>query len=253
MDIQKNNIPLVSLIPNFVTLLALCLGSTAIRYSLDLKYEIAVSLIVIAAIIDGLDGRIARFLNSSSNFGAQLDSLADLVNFGIAPSITIYIWSLSNIPYKGIGWAVVLFYIVCSAFRLARFNVEIDSTSSVKPGLSTFKGVPMPVAASLILVPMIISFSSHDIIIPSSIMAIYVIAIGLLMVASIPTFSIKNMKIRRDNLPFTIAVLGAIITIALLEPWVILPIIGCVYLISIPVCLFYKKKKPILYVTNNEK
>ncbi|MDZ5761952.1 Phosphatidylcholine/phosphatidylserine synthase [Candidatus Cyrtobacter comes] len=246
MNQQKSSITLASLIPNIVTLFALCLGSTAIRYSLDLKFETAVSLIVIAAIIDGLDGRIARFLNLSSNFGAQLDSLADLVNFGIAPGIAIYIWSLSKIPYRGIGWAIVLFYIVCSAFRLARFNAGAVGIHKEKSGpnmLATFEGVPMPVAAVLSMMPMMVSFINHDIAIYSNAIAVYVVIIAILMVSSMPTPSIKNITINRNNLPISIALLGAFITAALLEPWIVLPTIGALYLIALPFFAHYSRKK----------
>ncbi len=244
MNQHKSNIALASLIPNIVTLFALCIGSTAIRYSLDFKFETAVSLIVIAAIIDGLDGRIARFLNLSSNFGAQLDSLADLVNFGIAPGVTIYIWSLSKIPYKGIGWAIVLFYIVCSAFRLARFNAGAAGVHKEKSGpnmLSTFEGVPMPAAAVLSMIPMMVSFCDYNIAIYSGAIAVYVIIVAVLMVSSIPTPSIKNITISRNNLPITIALFGALITAALLEPWIVLPAIGVLYLMMLPFFVYYSR------------
>ena len=129
MTPKKLNVPIQKLIPSIITILALCLGITSIRYSLDGKFNIAVALIIIAAFLDGLDGKIARLLNSTSEFGAQLDSLADLCNFGVAPGIAVYLWSLKEIPYKGVGWAIVLVYIACSALRRGFFEWYIATAS----------------------------------------------------------------------------------------------------------------------------
>ena len=132
MKNKDSKLPLVSMIPNIVTLLGMIIGLTSIRYALDFKWEYAVGLIVISAFIDGLDGRIARALNASSKFGAELDSLADFLNFGIAPAILLYLWSFTHIHFKGVGWSITILIIVCCAFRLARFNCEESNDNIFK-------------------------------------------------------------------------------------------------------------------------
>lgn len=132
VPVKALHIPLYKLMPNIVTILGLCIGITSIRYALDGKWTMAVGLIVIAAILDGIDGRLARLLNSTSKFGAELDSLVDVINFGVAPALINYLWILHEIPYKGVGWAVVLIYSACSTIRLARFNSNLDDAESKK-------------------------------------------------------------------------------------------------------------------------
>lgn len=253
---KKLSIPIQKLIPSIVTILALCLGITAIRYSLDDKFHIATALIVIAAFLDGIDGRIARLLNTTSEFGAQLDSLADLCSFGVAPGVTIYLWSLQEIPYKGAGWAIVLFYISCSALRLARFNVlassEYKNKSKAKEEDGTvgnfFVGMPMPAAAGLLLIPMMVTFELfHDNAFLSSywFMAPYMMMIGFLMVSKLPIYSAKKVTIPKERVSIMLVIIGMVFTGIILEPWILLPTIGICYMIciSVGIYFYYKNKR----------
>ena len=126
-QIEKHELPLYRLLPSVITIIALCVGLTSLRYALAFKWEQSLFLLVIAAFLDGMDGRIARMLNVTSEFGAQIDSLADFVNFGVVPAILIYLWTLNDITIKGVGWGVVLFYVVCCSIRLARFNAMLGA------------------------------------------------------------------------------------------------------------------------------
>ena len=244
---KKLNIPspLYKLIPSIITILALCLGITSIRYSLDGKFNIAVALITIAAFLDGIDGRIARLLHSTSEFGAQLDSLADLCNFGIAPGITVYLWSLKEIPYKGVGWAMVLLYIACSTVRLARFNIQaVDQNKEIESNF--FIGIPMPVAAGLLLIPMMCSFElirSTLFIFSYWFNAFYMIFIGLLMISKIPIYSAKKISIPKERVNILLIISVVIFTGIIFEPWILLPIIGLSYIFIIPFGSFYCYKK----------
>ncbi|AIF80662.1 CDP-diacylglycerol--serine O-phosphatidyltransferase [endosymbiont of Acanthamoeba sp. UWC8] len=235
-------VPIQKLFPNMITILGLCLGISAVRYSIDSKWQIAAGLIIVAAFMDGLDGKIARLLNSTSPFGAQLDSLADIVSFGVAPSIVIYTWSLHEIPYKGVGWAVVLFYITCSALRLARFNVQATDKLGAITAQYYFSGIPMPAAAALALTPMISSFELLDIKFSPWIIAAYMFVIGILMVSSVPTFSFKKININRKYVTLMLVSVGLLIASMVLEPWITLPIVGLTYLLLIPLSTFHYYK-----------
>ena len=144
-------VPIRVLVPNMVTLLALCAGITSIRMGVDGRYELAVSLIVLAAVFDALDGRIARFLKGTSRFGAEMDSLADFVNFGVAPAVLVYLWSLESM--KNLGWIVCLAFALCCAMRLARFNVALDDEDAPAWKSNFFSGVPAPAGAAIALLP----------------------------------------------------------------------------------------------------
>jgi len=250
VKMQKNKIttiPLVNLIPSIITMFALCLGTTAIRYALEAKFDIAAALIIVASIMDGLDGRVARLLNSTSNFGAQLDSLADLVSFGVAPSMTLYLWALHQLTYKGVGWAVVLFYITCSAFRLARFNVQA-SDQPEKKGNNFFTGVPITAAANLVMLPLVITFNITEYRIPNAFIALYVVLIGILMISQLPTFSGKKVHVRREYVLPLLGLTGVMMAGILIEPWFVLPLMGVGYILTIPVSVvyyyrFYNNKK----------
>ncbi len=241
---KKINIPLSKLIPSMITIMALCLGITSIRYSLDGKFNIAVALIIIAAFLDGIDGRVARLLNSTSEFGAQLDSLADLCSFGVAPAIAVYLWSLNEIPYKGVGWGIVLVYIACSALRLARFNTQIFDHESKNKEVKNnfFIGVPMPVAAGLLLIPLMCSFEifkSNLLINSYWFIAFYMIFIGLLMISKIPIYSGKKISVPKERVNLFLILSGIVFTGIIFEPWFLLPIIGLLYIILIPIGSIY--------------
>ena len=229
-------VPVRYLLPNLITLLALCSGVTAIRLGIEGRYELAVGAIIVSIVLDALDGRLARFLKGTSRFGAELDSLADFVNFGVAPAILIYLWSLNDL--RTMGWVVALILAVCCALRLARFNVALDDTE--KPGwaASFFSGAPAPAGAGLALLPMYIGFlgfvsDGHTY---SGLIAPYILAVALLMVSRVPTYSGKTMRprIRRDQV-LPILGGGVLAIVCLIAfPWETLTLMAFLYLAFIP-------------------
>jgi CDP-diacylglycerol--serine O-phosphatidyltransferase len=234
------HIPIYKLFPNIITIIGLCLGVSAVRYALDFKMQIAAALIIVAAFLDGLDGRIARLLNSTSNFGAQLDSLADIVSFGVAPSVVVYIWSLHEIPYRGVGWAVVLFYVTCSALRLARFNVQSNDKTTTLKAQYYFTGIPMPSAAGITILPMISTFELlKNVNYSPWFVAIYIFAIGLLMVSNVPTFAFKKVNVKREYVMLLLVLAALLIVSIILEPWLVLPFVGLFYIAMIPISIFH--------------
>lgn len=231
------------LLPNFVTLLALCLGMTSIRYALDGKWHVVAALILIAAFLDGIDGRLARLLNATSRFGAELDSLADIVSFGVAPAVTMYLWSLHNIPIKGMGWSVVLFYIACSALRLARYNSRLDDNEE-KTKLQRFTtGMPITTAASVCILPMLLTFELVSFTISPWLVFIYMIFIGLMMISRIPTFTFRSIQVRKEMVPLILVSVVLCIAISILEPWIVFPILIIIYLLTVPFSIisYYRK------------
>ncbi|MEM7652774.1 MAG: phosphatidylcholine/phosphatidylserine synthase [Pseudomonadota bacterium] len=224
------------LLPNIVTLLALCAGLTAVRFALQDQWQAAVGAIILAAVLDGIDGRIARLLDATSPIGALLDTLSDFVCFGVVPVIVLYLWLLSDAG--SLGWAAVLAFSVCSALRLARFTASIGQGDLPPFAFNYFVGVPMPAAAGLVLLPMIGSFLvaeyDFDVPIPAHFLGIWVLAIALLMVSRIPTFSGKAAKIpQRFVLPL-LAGIGLFAAFLATAPWATLVAIGAAYFISIP-------------------
>jgi CDP-diacylglycerol--serine O-phosphatidyltransferase len=229
--------------PNLITIAGLCFGISALRYALDAKFEIAAALIVLATMMDGLDGRVARYFNSESEFGAQIDSLADIVSFGVAPAVVVYLWSLHEIPYKGVGWAIVLFYIICSAIRLARFNVQATKKSDSAKA-NYFTGMPIPAAAWMSLLPLISTFELF----PEEkfsywLVSAHLIIVGLLMVSRIPTFSAKKVDIEKEKIPLLSIIAMVFVAGVVLEPWKVIPFICLLYLGSIPIAVWRHKKK----------
>jgi CDP-diacylglycerol--serine O-phosphatidyltransferase len=229
-------VPVRFLLPNLVTLLALCSGITAIRLGIEGRYELAVGAVIISIVLDAVDGRLARFLKGTSRFGAELDSLADFVNFGVAPALLLYLWSLNDLKTK--GWIAALILAVCCALRLARFNVALDDAEKPAWSASFFTGAPAPAGAGLAMAPMYLGFlglinEGHRF---AGLIAIYVVAVALLMVSRIPTFSGKATKprIRRDKV-LPIVGLGTLAIICLVAyPWETLSIFAVVYLGMIP-------------------
>lgn len=209
---KQSEIRLIYLLPNLITIAAICAGLTAIRFGYEGNFEIAVRLVLAACVLDGLDGRVARLLKRPTAVGAELDSLADFVNFGVAPVLILHSWALQD--FRSAGWIAVLFYAICCVLRLARFNVsgrlEVDDTPS-----EFFVGVPSPAGAILVMLPMVVSFAVSDrSLIPPIIVAFYICLIGLLMISQIPTYSFKNISIGRPNAKFLL--LGAAILAAAL-------------------------------------
>jgi CDP-diacylglycerol--serine O-phosphatidyltransferase len=187
--------PLIHLVPNAFTVTSICFGLTAIRYGLDQRYELAVVLIILAGIFDGLDGRAARMLKITSKLGAELDSLADFLSFGVAPAFLIYLWSLHQVP--GFGWAIALLYVICAALRLARFNSELEAQDRPPWHTRFFTGMPAPAAAGCVIVPMMLAFAlEHSWPQIWAINAVVTVFIALMMVSQVPTFSIKMITTR---------------------------------------------------------
>jgi len=225
--------PLSKFIPNALTVAALCTGATAIRFALSGHWQAAVVAIVLAAVLDTLDGRIARLLGIESKFGAQLDSLADLVSFGIAPSVLVYMWTLYQ--GGGAGWTIALVFCVCCAIRLARFNTEAAEQDEDHVVPNHFTGVPAPAAACLITLPMLFGFQTHAPFFHDPFLnGGWIALISLLMVSRIPTLSLKNMYVpKRLKAPVLIAAL-ILIGCVVMWPWQTFSAALLLYLVSLP-------------------
>ncbi len=220
-------------IPNALTLLALCAGMTAIRLAFLERWELAIAAVLVAMIADALDGRIARLMGATSEFGAQLDSLADVINFGVTPAIMIYLWALSDAG--GLGWALVLVFVMASALRLARFNVALDDEKPAPSWASRFfTGVPAPGGAGLVLVPMVMSFELGDEVLASPVLnGIMLAAVAALMVSKVPTFSAKQFRVRQSYVGLVLVGVGGFVAFLVSTPWVTLSLAGLAYAISI--------------------
>jgi len=220
------------LIPNILTLLALCAGMTAVRFALNDDFQPAVYAIIVAGILDGLDGRVARLLKATSSFGAELDSLSDFVSFGVAPATVLYLWTMSAL--HSLGWAIVLFYAVCCALRLARFNTQLNAEPA--PHMAGFfTGVPAPGGAGLVLMPLFASFEWGDWIARSPYLnAVWITAAATLMVSRLPTLSIKKFQVPHRFVMPTLLGVGVLAAFASTAPWPTLTLIGVLYIASIP-------------------
>lgn len=229
-------IPVRMLVPNFFTLLGLCAGLTSIRMSIEERWDVALAAIVFAALLDGVDGRVARLLKASSRFGAELDSLADFVNFGVAPAMLLFTWGLGDM--KSVGWICVLIFALASALRLARFNVAVDDDKP-KWQSNFFIGMPTPAAAIVVLLPFYLSnlgLDAHGSRFTMSIVLVYTLAIAIMMVSTIPTYSGKLLgeRIQREwVLPlFILAV--AFVAYLVTFPYETLAVASVCYLALVP-------------------
>jgi CDP-diacylglycerol---serine O-phosphatidyltransferase len=204
---QRRQVPIRMLIPNFFTLLSLCAGLTAIRMALESRWDLSLALVVLAGLLDGIDGRAARFLKAQSRFGAELDSLADFVNFGVAPALIVYTWGLSQI--KGFGWICVLVFAASMGLRLARFNSMLDVEKPKWTG-NYFTGMPAPAGAITVLMPLYLDGAGFfDMRSMPLTIAFYTLAMAFLLISTIPTFSGKLLgeRIKREwVLPILVAV-----------------------------------------------
>ncbi len=229
-------LPIRTVIPNALTVLALCAGLTAIRFGLEGRFEASVVAIIVASVFDALDGRVARFLKGTSRFGAELDSLTDFVNFGVAPVIVLYLWSLSAIG--GIGWIAVLAYAVCCALRLARFNVALEDPDKPAWSANYFVGVPAPAGALLVMLPLYLDFIGLPVLRDLPLLvAVLCCAVAFLMVSRVPTFSGKRMSLRIDRemvLPILVLV-GVVAAVVMNYPWHAFTAIALGYLAVLPV------------------
>jgi CDP-diacylglycerol--serine O-phosphatidyltransferase len=226
-------IPVRMLVPNFITLLAICAGLTAIRLSTEGRMELAVAAIVFAAILDGLDGRVARMIKGQSKFGAELDSLADFVNFGVAPGLILYFWQLHELNNG--GWIAAMVFAISGGLRLARFNATIDDPNKPAFAANYFTGVPAPAGAITVLLPIYLAFLGVPMP-PATLTAFYTLLIGFLMVSRLPVFSGKTVKMRVPPEMVLPVFVSVVFFIALLigYPWHILSAGSVLYLLSLP-------------------
>ena len=221
------------LIPNILTLVSLCAGLTAMRFGFDGKWKLAVLAILIAAILDGLDGRIARILKGASKFGAELDSLADFVSFGVAPAAMLYLWTMKDAGR--FGWILVLLFSVCCVLRLARFNTLLEEPDLPPWAHNFFAGVPAPMGAGLVLLPMILSFQieagffNHSVVV-----GVFLVVVSALLVSRIPTFSFKRFKVPNPWVLPTMLIVGLLAALLVTAPWITMSLILILYIASFP-------------------
>ncbi|MEM8794172.1 MAG: CDP-diacylglycerol--serine O-phosphatidyltransferase [Pseudomonadota bacterium] len=240
----RRAVPFRLIAPNLVTVLALCAGLTSVRMAIEGRMELAVYLVILAAILDAIDGRLARFLKGASRFGAELDSLADFVNFGVAPAILLFMWDLQE--FRSAGWIASLVFAISAGLRLARFNAALDDPKRETWQLNYFTGVPAPAGAIVGLLPIYLSFLG----VPQTevfqvAVIIFVPFIGLLMVSNIPTYSGKliGASIRPDLVfPIIIAAVGAVALLATFT-WTFLTVMSLIYLAVIPFGWLSHRKK----------
>jgi CDP-diacylglycerol--serine O-phosphatidyltransferase len=235
--LRFRNIPLRVVLPNLVTLLALCMGLTSIRYAIDGKFETAVTAVMAAAVLDGLDGRLARAIKGTSRFGAELDSLSDFVDFGVAPALLLYLWSMHEI--KGLGWFAVLVFAIAAALRLARFNVMIEDPAKPAWHAQFFVGMPAPAGAVTVLLPLYLHLSVLELPATKTLAAfniVYVLAIAFLMASRIPHFSGKKVgRIPRDLVIPVLFGVGATLLLLAIFPMELLAVLSLASLAAIPI------------------
>ena len=224
------DLPIINLLPNLLTITAICAGLTSIRFGYQGDFETAVKLVLLAIVLDGIDGRLARLMNCQSSFGAELDSLADFVNFGVAPGLILYVWALQDFSA---GWLAVLGYSICCVLRLARFNVTSKSAAE-DSNREYFEGVPSPAGALLAMLPMYVSFLFFDMpLAPPVFIAGYLLAVGLLMISRFPTASFKNISVSRGNAKFLMLGFVLLLSALLIYLWATLALMSIVYIASL--------------------
>jgi CDP-diacylglycerol---serine O-phosphatidyltransferase len=227
-------IPIRMLVPNMITLLAICAGLTAIRLSTEGRMELAVAAIVFAAVLDGVDGRVARMIKGQSKFGAELDSLADFVNFGVAPGLILYFWQLHDL--NNFGWIAAMIFAICGSLRLARFNATMDDPNKPDFAANFFTGMPAPLGAITVLLPIYLAFLGMPTL-PDVVILLFTLLIAFLMVSRLPVFSGKSMSMRVPPEMVLPVFVGVVLFIALLigYPWHILSAVSLLYLLSLPI------------------
>lgn len=240
----RGKVPVRILFPTIITLLALCAGLTAIRMAIELRYELAIAALVLAAVLDALDGMVARMLKATSRFGAELDSLADFVNFGVAPAIIVFTWALGDV--NRFGWIVVMIFAVCMALRLARFNVSLDNTEEPDWKKTYFKGVPAPAGAILVLLPLYLErLGVSTAFLPPPVVLAYTLAVSFLVVSTIPTYSTKMIgpRIAKEYVVPVIVLTALFGAVAATYPFITLAVMCLVYLAVIPFSAYTYRKK----------
>ena len=248
MENPKTNFKIVAdkktrmILPNAVTLIGVCIGLTSIKFAIDGKFAIAIIAILFAGLMDALDGRIARLIKGTSKMGKELDSLGDVISFGVAPALIMYFWNLQYLDK--LGWFVCLIFVVCVALRLARFNVNSDETPSWKDNF--FEGMPSPAGGIIVLMPLIYSFSgfgelflkiNYDLLVP-----IFFIIVSILLISTIPTYSFKKIVIPRSMTKFLLFGMVLFFGALLVYTFKILALSSLIYLSLIPVSYLHFKK-----------
>ena len=248
MEQPNKNFKIVSdkktrmILPNAITLIGVCIGLTSIKFAIDGKFAIAIIAILFAGLMDALDGRIARLIKGTSKMGKELDSLGDVISFGVAPALIMYFWNLQYLDK--LGWFVCLTYVVCVALRLARFNVNSEEEPSWKDNF--FEGMPSPAGGIVVLMPLIISFSglgelffeiNYDILVPT-----FFIIVSILLISTIPTYSFKKIVIPRTMTKFLLFGIVLFFGALLVYTFKILAVSSIVYLCLIPISYFHYKK-----------
>ena len=248
MENPKNNFKIVAdkkarmILPNAVTLIGVCIGLTSIKFALDGKFAIAIVAILFAGLMDALDGRIARLIKGTSKMGKELDSLGDVISFGVAPALIMYFWNLQYLDK--LGWFVCLTYVVCVALRLARFNVNSEEVPSWKDNF--FEGMPSPAGGIIVLFPLIFSFSglgeilfkiNYDILVPT-----FFVIVSVLLISTIPTYSFKKIIIPRSMTKFLLFGMVIFFGALLVYTFKVLAISSLIYICLIPISYFHFKK-----------
>ena len=247
MEQPKNNLKIIAdkknarvILPNMLTLIGVCIGLTSIRFALDGNFEFAILAIIFAALIDGLDGRIARLIKATSKVGKELDSLTDMISFGVAPAFIMYFWKLNTLGR--FGWLVCLIYVICVALRLARFNVNSNQEPSWRDNF--FEGVPSPAGGILVLTPLIISLTNfnfiqlnYNIIVPA-----FFITASLLLISKFPSYSFKKIVIQRKTTIFLLFGIILFFGLLLMYPFNVIAISAIVYVFMLPISFFHYQK-----------
>ena len=247
MEQPKNNLKIITdkknarvILPNMLTLIGVCIGLTSIRFALSGEFHLAIIAIIFAALFDGLDGRIARLIKGTSKVGKELDSLTDMISFGVAPAFIMYFWKLNTLGR--FGWLLCLIYVICVALRLARFNVNSNQEPSWKDNF--FEGVPSPAGGILVLTPLIFSLSgfdfiqiNYDIIVP-----IFFVATSFLLISKFPSYSFKKIVIQRKTTIFLLFSIVLFFGLLLIYTFEVISISSIVYLLLLPVSFFHYRK-----------
>ena len=260
MQQQKNNLKIIAdkknarvILPNMLTLIGVCIGLTSIRFALDEKFEFAIIAILFAALFDWLDGRIARLIKGTSEVGKELDSLADVISFGVAPAFIMYFWTLNSLGK--FGWLVCLIYVSCVALRLARFNVNSNQEPSWRDNF--FEGVPSPAGGILVLTPLIFSLSELEFITVNYkfVVPIFFVTTSLLLISKFPTYSFKKIIIPRKTTIFLLFGIVLFFGLLLIYTFKVLAITSLIYLLLIPISYLHfqkiKKKKNVNDLTDD--
>lgn len=224
----RREVTLAQLLPNMLTVAAICAGVTAIRLGVQGDYVRAVQLLLIAGVLDGLDGRLARLLRSSSAMGAELDSLADFVNFGVAAPLVVYYWGLQDARHA--GWIAVLFFAICCVMRLARFNVSAREEGGKGGSGAYFQGLPSPAGALLAMLPMFVTFALPDMSAPPALLTgLYMAGVGLLMISPVPVWSFKKTRISPENVKFFLLAFACVAAALVIFTWAALIVMCLAY------------------------